>query len=343
MTAAGRVSVPAEPGTALHGMVRDVAAEHLPGRAVRCVVVAMSRDDNPKATVLLFADGEPTPALAVKVALTGEASRAVSAEAVALLRIERLDPARVGDTVPRCLELRHGAGHAALVMTARPGVPLLVGYHRWRHTARPTLVARDFSCAQGWLRRAAQVTLAPAPREEQPDWATLLRHRWPGERVAEQVAMEVGRLSERLWLDGAGGICHGDFWCGNVLRSGEAASGVVDWELATFGGDPLRDRVRFALSYSLYLDRHTARGRPVKGHRGLVAGRWGDGIRYLLGTEGWYPHLVRAFVEDGLAGSGRSPALWRDALLLGLAEIAALSDHDGFGRDHLELFAELAA
>ena len=60
---------------------------------------------------------------------------------------------------------------------------------------------------------------------------------------------------------------HGDFWFGNLLTRDGVVSGVVDWEHAAAQGSPLRDAVRFVLSYSLYLDRHTRPGRRVLGHR----------------------------------------------------------------------------
>lgn len=339
MTATGQVTTARPTVPVVRAMVRDAVGDHLPGRATRSVVVAMSRDDNPKATVMVFTDAAPAPELVIKVALTTEASRAVSAEAGALLALEGLDPGRVGGTVPQCLDLRHGGGHAALVMSAQPGVPLAVGYHRWRHTARPAAVARDFACAAAWLRALAELSVAPAA---QPDWSAMLCRRWPGEPAVVGAARVLEGIRERLDTSRTGRVCHGDFWCGNILRTGSAASGVVDWERSTFGGDNLADRVRFALSYSLYLDRHTPRGRPVRGHEGLVARHWGDGIRYALQGSGWYPNLLRGFVAEGLLASSRPVELWREALLLGLAEIAATSDHDGFGRDHLELFTELA-
>lgn len=326
------------PDQPLMTMVRRVVADHLPGRMTRTAVIAMSRDDNPKATVMVFTDDAATPELVVKVALTAEASRSVSAEAMALLTLERLDPGRIGGTVPRCLEVRHGAGRTALVMSARPGVPLAIGYHRWRHTSRPNLVRRDFTCAAGWLRSLSRLTV---PRVPEPDRSGLLRRRWPGDPVALAAARTVERLGAVLDHDGPGSVCHGDFWCGNVLQTDGIASGVVDWEHAGFGGDSLRDWTRFALSYSLYLDRHTHAGTPVHGHEGLVARRPGDGVRYAMQQQGWYPRLVRQFVGDALVASGRPPGLWREAMLLGLGEIAATSDHDGFARQHLELLEEL--
>ena len=136
-------------------------------------------------------------------------------------------------------------------------------------------------------------------------------------------------------------MVHGDFWAGNLLVSQDAVTGVVDWAAAELSGEPLRDVVRFALSYSLYLDRHTRPGRPVRGHPGLRADGWGAGIRYALSGQGWYGQLVRGFVESALVRLGGPAGLWRAALLAGLGEIAATADHADFAIRHRDLLMQL--
>jgi hypothetical protein len=135
---------------------------------------------------------------------------------------------------------------------------------------------------------------------------------------------------------------HGDFWFGNLLVEGGAISGVVDWESAALSGDPLRDLARFALSYALYLDRHSRAGRTVAGHPGLVAGQWGAGIAYAIDGKGWFGELFRDFLRRGLARLGGDSQAWRDVALVGLADIAATADHPEFARQHWELFKRLA-
>ena len=165
--------------------------------------------------------------------------------------------------------------------------------------------------------------------------------RWPDDpsarELADRLAPSAGELS-----NGVASVVHGDFWCGNILRRHGAVAGVIDWEHGTFFDDPLRDRARFALSYALYLDRHTVPGREVAGHRGLVAGPWGEGVRYAFAGSGWFPDLIRRFVSDGLQATGRDPGLWHEAVLLALSEVAVSSDHDGFAQHHLSLALSLA-
>ena len=98
---------------------------------------------------------------------------------------------------------------------------------------------------------------------------------------------------------------------------------------------------RFALSYSLYLDRHTRPGRRVAGHPGLRADGWGAGIRHAITGQGWFGDLVRGFVEIALGRLGAPARLWRDTLLAGLAEIAATADHPDFAARHRDLLLQL--
>ena len=135
---------------------------------------------------------------------------------------------------------------------------------------------------------------------------------------------------------------HGDLWFGNLLLSDGRISGVVDWEAAAPSGEPLRDVVRFALMYALYLDRRTRVGRRVAGHPGLRAGEWGAGVEYALDGDGWFPELFRGFLQRALSRFGAPAERWRDAALAGIAEVAAFTDEDEFARFHFELFQRLA-
>ncbi|GAB3062804.1 hypothetical protein GCM10027053_26560 [Intrasporangium mesophilum] len=326
-------------------LLRTTLRDHLGTESPRLVVLAMSRDENPKATILAFAPDQLSPRLVVKAALTEGAISAVRAEGAALRAVAALDPGLVGGTVPRVVDERQDTQGAVLVTEARPGTPMSVDYHRWRHTARAEVVGDDFACATAWLRELGQLPVAQeaGAGRDAPALVARLRDRWPDDRIAHDVAQGLADLDAALRLPPGAPqvVVHGDFWSGNVLRAGGRVTGVVDWEHALVGGDPIRDRARFVLSYALYLDRHTRPGRTVPGHPGLVAGPWGEPIRYAVRDAGWLPSLVAGFLSEALVETGRDPGRWRDVLTVGVAEIAALSDHADFARRHLLLAAEL--
>jgi len=136
---------------------------------------------------------------------------------------------------------------------------------------------------------------------------------------------------------------HGDFWLGNILTRDGVVTGVVDWERAAVAGDPVRDVARFAVSYSLYLDRHTRTSRPVAGHSGLLGRAPGGGVRYVIDGHGWYSLLVRGFMGDALQRLGLPPSLAADVMRAELAAIAAEATEPGFCRDHWQMFTEVCA
>ena len=320
--------------------VDQVLREHLPPGRVRLAVVAMSKDDNPKAVVMATPAGEDVPTLAVKVALTPGAAVSVRAEAAALERLAVLDPTLLGGTVPRRVALHDTTVGTFLVTTVSPGRPLAVDYHRWHHTGRRDRVEADFRAADVWLAGLGGIAV---PATAEASCADELEARWPGDAIGAAAAQVCRRARERLGELESAHVAHGDFWCGNILRSGTQVSGVVDWEHTRFGTSPLWDRVRFALAYTLYLDRHTKRGATVHGHAGLTAGAWGEPVRYLLQGRGWYTECVGAFIATTAAGDQPLHGTWRDAVLVGLGQVAGGSDQADFARAHARLLAEVGS
>ena len=134
---------------------------------------------------------------------------------------------------------------------------------------------------------------------------------------------------------------HGDYWFGNLLVDGGQVAGVVDWENGEQHGEPLRDVARFAVSYSLYLDRHVAPGARVPGHRALRASGWGAGLAYAVTGDGWYPDAVRQFCALALKRLGADPACGPDLLLAGIADVAATADNSEFALAHLDLLRDV--
>ncbi|NUR82190.1 MAG: aminoglycoside phosphotransferase family protein [Dermatophilaceae bacterium] len=333
-------------------LLRVTLREHVGAGPHRLVVVGLSRDEHPKATVLVFGPAGSGPRLVLKVAMVPGAVPAVLAEAAALTGVAQVAPDLVRGTVPRVLDYRQESGSAVLVTSVVPGVPMSVDYHRWRHTARPGVVRDDLTSAVGWLEELGRVPVPEATtrRAAQPGSscdpdgvAARVRARWPDDEVADAVGEAARQLAGSLALPPGAPrtMVHGDFWCGNVLRTGGQVTGVVDWEHAQPGGDALRDVSRFVLAYLLYLDRHTAAGRQVSGHPGLVAGSWGEPVRYAAAGAGWLGQTVQAVVGGHLRRTGRDPRAWRGALAVAAAEAAGTADEPAFARRHLLLAAEL--
>jgi aminoglycoside phosphotransferase len=310
---------------------------------LRSIVLGASKDPNAKITVLLVSPEGARGVLAIKAPTTDAAARAVAAEAEVLEELSLLHLAELEDTVPRVVDWTDFDGRRALVTTAVPGKAMTTTYLGWRHIASADRVSSDFDAVGRWLRAFQTATATDAaPVEMDAAVGSKLRARFGTDEVEEDLerltAIHARLRRERVPRTAV----HGDFWFGNILLQDGEVSGVVDWEAGAAEDEPVRDLVRFALMYSLYLDRRTTPNRRVRGHRGLRAGDWGAGVEYALDGTGWYPDLVRGFVAGGLARLGASPSRWRDALVAGIAEVAALTDEDEFARRHLELFRRVS-
>ncbi|NUR99587.1 MAG: aminoglycoside phosphotransferase family protein [Kribbellaceae bacterium] len=314
----------------------------------RGVLIATSKDPDAKRTFVVtppagtYVDGPAGP-VAIKIPVTVAAAGAISRETRMLVALGEIDLGEFGRTVPRYLETLDSDGLPAVVTTVLRGVPMSVTYHRWLHTSRPRAVAEDFALAGGWLRH---LQLATAGARTRITWAHEVsgdvRTRWSGHPKFEAAQVRLAAADRQLRGHRvAATVVHGDYWFGNLLVDDGRISGVVDWESGTRSGWPLRDLVRFALSYCLYLDRHTRPGREVRGHRGLRRTGFGAGIRYGLLEAGWLPDLVRLYLRTGLETLGLPTILWYGAALAGLGEIAATANDDEFAAQHLELLAGL--
>jgi aminoglycoside phosphotransferase (APT) family kinase protein len=298
---------------------------------LRSVVVGLSKDPNAKVTLLLVSPRSGRPVVVVKAPTTDAAARAVEAEMRVLEGLRARWPRIALETVPRVVEVVDFRGRPAAVMTAVPGTPMTISYLSWRHTARPWRVGCDFAAVGAWLADLQRATARhDAPLDMGAGVRSCLARRFAADR---RLAADLDRLEEihaRLRAYSTPRtVVHGDLWFGNVLLSGGRLSGVVDWEAGADAGEPVRDLVRFAHMYALYLDRRTRSGR-------------GAAVEFALTGTGWFPALFRRFIGDGLSRLGASPTAWRDAALAGIAEVAALTDEEGFARAHLELFRRVA-
>jgi aminoglycoside phosphotransferase len=325
--------LPSAPGPELRTLLAA------PGSAA--VLIDGSRDPNSGVTVLMVPADEP--GVAVKIATTARAAAIIAGEARLLVALGRRRLRRVGPTLPRHMGVFDADGMLAVAASMLPGIPLSTGYHAFRHFARSGRVRADFAAAENWLAALHSDSMAQrAPITLLDGVAERITARWPDDTTARQLGAALVPVAARLAAATTPRtVVHGDFWAGNVLVTRGTVTGVVDWACGELSGEPLRDVARFALSYSLYLDRHTRAGRPVAGHPGLRADGWGAGIRYAIAGEEWFGRLVHDFVAGALARLGAPPRLWRDVMLAGLAEVAATADHPEFAAHHRELLLRL--
>jgi len=320
------------------------ASRLLDVRDMQTIVLAMSKDPNAKLTVLLVPHGQTKPALAVKVPTTEVAEGSVIAERRLLAELQLRLPPQLLVTIPRSTEVVGAEGSPILVVSALPGSPMSTRYHGWRHVATRSAVEADFKMAGSWLARFQAATAAEQrPIDMDGGVADILSSRFADDPSIDAALTRLRNTHARLCASTTYRTAvHGDFWFGNLLAIGDQISGVIDWESGAISGEPLRDVVRFAITYALYLDRHSPAGGRVAGHRGLRSGVWGSGIEFALDGSGWFSDLFREFIAGSLSRLGADPARWRDAALAGIAEVAATADHDAFARLHFQLFARLS-
>lgn len=310
---------------------------------VKTVALGLSKDPNPKTTLLLFWPGCSTPWAAAKLSKTERARQSVRREAAFLRELHERFSGDVLRTIPRRYpDLERGLPDGSMVVEALPGVPLSAVYARARRVGSVTQASRDFDSVERWLRGLQRTTAQGGGRIEFGERVLdSFRARFGSEAMMCRPSRTLERAARTLATkSGPRSVVHGDLWLGNVLIDDGNVTGVIDWESAELTGEPLRDVVRFAITYALYLDRRTKPGRRVRGHN-LRAGEWGAGIVYLLVGKGWFPDLVRGFLQRSMARLGADPTAWPALVLVGIAEAAVMADDDQWAYRHLELLDKL--
>ncbi|MDN3025498.1 aminoglycoside phosphotransferase family protein [Streptomyces sp. S.PB5] len=323
------------------GAARDDGVDRLLASSGPVLLLDHSHDPDARVVLLLFPPGSARPALVVKVPAEPVGAAAVVREAERLRAMTALPLDEVRPTVPTVVELLRHKGLPALVTTALPGLPMLVGYHRPGHHTRTGPVHADFGAAAAWLAAFQSATAGePAPLEIPARAPRPPDHRPDDDRARQQLHALHRRLRRYAAPTTA---VHGDFWAGNILLREGQVSGVVDWERARTAGSPLADPARFVVAYCEYLDRRTRPGHRVRGHPGLVAGEPGAALAYALDGTGWYPRLVREFLAMVLRRLGLPLVCGRDAVLAELAAVAAEATDPEFAASQLRAFLRLAS
>jgi hypothetical protein len=321
------------------------------------IVAGLYRNSS-KATLLLF-DEQGELGAVVKTTRRASAEAALMAEYAALEELTSTAPeAMRGAPVPIALERIEG--HLVLAESPVPGEPMTARYYSPGHASDPARVAHDFRAAARWLERFQQMT---ATGEVVVDRVSIdacvdgVRARYQREIGWSSVEEELFESLAQRGLDFEGttlplvGV-HGDFWMGNLLMGEDQIDGVVDWELARLNGLPFQDIFKFPTSYGFYLDRaYPGNAGAVPGHvnwgrggdRWARYGEWSNlvGFRYSYFEQGWFPELVRGFIDGQLTRAGVPVELVSVFFPLFLAEQAMTLDDPVFRngyRSALEAF-----
>lgn len=323
------------------------------------IVIAVDYAPCAKATLLLCGpDG--LPLLVAKLARRPEGERALVTEYDALTNLWSAPERAVTAELPRPLALGHVAGRMVLLSTAVRGAPLTIRYYTPGHVRHPGLVAQDFALASTWLARFQAETRSGTVmlgRDAFQEWIgpTLRRYRaevgwgsWESDLAQH--------LSDLCALLGGTRVpvvaVHGDYAPGNILVDRARVSGVVDWELGRSAGLPFSDLFKFAASYGSYLDRAAPPIRGgLAGHPGWSQARdkWGSapgwanrtGILYAFFGSGWFPELVRSYLDRHLRRLQVPPAAARLFLLVFVAEQVLALEQPAYRNGYRDLLRVL--
>lgn len=308
--------------------------------APRSTVLLSMKRETAKATTVFLLDGRGQVVAVAKAARSVAGDAVLEGEAAAARGWHRNAWPLVRSTCPRVLDLTGEVGGRVLWLSAVPGTSMLVSYLGAGHLRRRSAVTADFARAAVWLdglqeqSRGECLPLAELQRLLDDAGAAC------GVRAPEVLDL-LAEAREELASSCASGVVgtavHGDFWMGNVLVAGGRVTGVVDLELSAERGLPMRDVLKLALSYALYLDT-AGRCRPRRGAWTHLVGF----EEVFLGS-GSLARTVEAFVRGRMHRLGLAPSSLRALLPLVLAQQAALQRHDPVAHDgYAQLLGALA-
>jgi hypothetical protein len=341
-------------------------ATALSRRPERALVLGIDRDPLAKVTLLLF-DAAGVLCAVAKVARDPASEASLEREFAALCRLELTD-----GRLPRPLMLDRVCGRLVLATTALEGSPMTVAYYTPGHVRDREAVRRDFVLAGRWLAQFQRDTAGEQVRLGDELWhqqlAPLMEKYLRGLKstegtegtdggaawAAQQAACtDLAAAARRLPPTPIHtGVVHGDFAIGNVLTERGSIAGVIDWELSRPSGLPMFDVLKFAASYSSFLDRAAPpRGGAMPGHPGWAeaSSRWPSpsgwsnltGFLYGFRGTGWYPDLVRDFVGHHADRLGVPTKAVPVLLRAFVAEQSTVLSNCTYARGYQELFLAL--
>ena len=185
----------------------------------------------------------------VKMPCTAEGAESLRRQ-TAVLTALHADTRLAGwvDVVPRHRTRGEIAGHLYWIEDAVPGTPVPDAALRNPVFAAAVRLIEDLHARTGDERTVEATDVAAWV--DQP--LSLLRSFYAAQHRPGPSIAALGRLSARLSDELAGrrirtSWIHGDFWPGNMLISGSAVTGVVDWDQAEPHQLPLQDLLHLSL------------------------------------------------------------------------------------------------
>ncbi|MBV9580863.1 MAG: phosphotransferase [Chloroflexi bacterium] len=199
-----------------------------------CLLLTLGPRSLNKVVGLLFADAEPRPRLAIKIARTHAAAAALRREAAALPAVAAQSGTVSG--VPRLIFFRDQPGQCLLGESALDGRPL---YAQLRRETYRDLTLKTVD----WL-----IALAgrPVPRQRAQWWERLVEPRLSEFCTCFRDIVDDDLLTAtRARLASLGTLPlvpeQRDLWSGNVLVDDDGQVSVLDWEDAEPSGLPALD------------------------------------------------------------------------------------------------------
>jgi len=244
----------------------------------------------------------------VSVAVAPDAGARVEAEARHLEELRLLVRPALTMSLPSLVARVEVSGRPGLVMSAVPGVGP-------RGARSPAALMDEAIRVRAWLTMMwSDTAREPAPVDFGSQAYDVLLARFAGSRRAAVTLGALQRSRAALADRQIARVASHGCLCPRHVRVGDGgAVGADDWGRAALDADPLRDLGSWVVR---------AAGDGVEG---VFAGRTG------------YARSLRDFVASGLAFWGISSRLWRDVIVLALAEAAVegLEEQDATAMDRL--------
>jgi hypothetical protein len=244
----------------------------------------------------------------VSVAVAPDAGARVEAEGRHLEELGRLVRPALTTSLPTVVARVEVSGRPGLVLSAVPGVGP-------RDTRTPAAMVDETTRVLTWLSMIWSDTSSEASPVDLGSQAyDVLLARFAGSRRAASTLGALQRSRAALAdRNTARTVSHGCL-CPRHVRVGDGdAIGADDWGRARFDADPLRDLGSWVVRAA------------------------GDGIEGVFTGRTGYARSLRDFVASGLAIWGVPSRLWREVVVLALAEAAVegLEEQDVTAMDRL--------